>query len=292
MVIPPYKRIHVVINPASGKGQPVLKYLNDVCQERGVEWDISLTRKFGDAYEQARAALARGVDLVVGCGGDGTQHEIANAVIGTGKPMGILPGGTGNGFATEMRIPSDFRKAVEVLCASQNVRQVDAIRVGDHYCIQRLYAGIEPEQQVSREQKNRYGILAYAVMTSKQLKQAVDAPLTLTIDGERIETHGLKCYIINSGRGGAGVSIDAAHFRVDDGILDVFVLSRNPISMLAAADRFFQIPSLKGRMYYWRGRNITIESEPSKAVWTDGELFGRTPVTASVVPGALSVVVP
>ena len=291
-MIPPYQRIHVVINPASGKGQPVLKYLNDVCKEHGVEWDISLTRKYGDAYEQAKAALAHGVDLIVGCGGDGTQHEIANAVIGTGKPMGILPGGTGNGFATEMKIPADFRKAVEVLCTSAHVRNVDAIRVGDQYCIQRLYAGIEPEQQVSREHKNRYGILAYALMTSKQLKQSIDAPLTLTIDGQRIETHSLKCYVVNSGRGGAGMSIDEADFRVDDGILDVFVLSRNPISMLAAAERFFQIPSLKARMYYWRGRNITIECEPSKAIWTDGELFGRTPVTASVVPGALPVVVP
>ena len=38
------------------------------------------------------------MDLVVGYGGDGTQHEVANAVIGTGTPMGILPGGTGNGL--------------------------------------------------------------------------------------------------------------------------------------------------------------------------------------------------
>ena len=115
---PPYKRIHVVINPASGKGEPVLKYLADVCREHDVDWDISITRKYGDATQQASDALARGVDLVVGCGGDGTQHEIANAVMGSGKPMGILPGGTGNGFATEMGIPKDFRKAVEVLCTS------------------------------------------------------------------------------------------------------------------------------------------------------------------------------
>ncbi len=287
---PPYKRIHVVINPASGKGQPVLKFLNDVCHEHGVEWDISLTRRYGDATQQAREALARGVDLVVGCGGDGTQHEIANAVIGTGKPMGILPGGTGNGYAHEMGIPEDFRKAVEVLCTSTRLRQVDAMQVGDQYSIQRIYAGIEPEHQVSREQKNKYGTLAYALMTRKQLQESVDAPITLTIDGQRIETHGLKCYVVNSGQGGKGV-IDK-EFRVDDGLLDVFVLSRNPISVIAAAERFFQIPSFKARMYYWRGRDITVESEPSKAVWADGEVFGRTPINVKVLPGAISVVVP
>ena len=287
---PPYRRLHVVINPASGKGQPVLKLLNDVCRAHGVEWDISLTRQYGDATRQAKEAIARGVDLVVGCGGDGTQHEIANAVIGTGRPMGILPGGTGNGFAHEMGIPEDFGKAVEVLCTSSQLRKVDAMKVVDQYSIQRVYAGVEPEQQVSREQKNKYGTLAYALMTSKQLKASVDAPLTLTIDGQRIETHGLKCYVVNSGQGGKG-TIDK-EFRVDDGLLDVFVLSRNPLSVLAAAERFFQIPSFKARMYYWRGRDITIECEPSKAVWTDGEIFGRTPINVSVMPGALSVVVP
>jgi YegS/Rv2252/BmrU family lipid kinase len=287
---PPYKRIHVVINPASGKGQPMLKYLADLCKQYEVEWDISLTKKYGDATQQAKDALARGVDLVVGHGGDGTQHEIANAVMGTGKPMGILPGGTGNGFAAEMGIPKGYRRAVEVLCTSHNVRRVDVMQIGEQYCIQRLYAGIEPEQQVSREQKDKYGTLAYALMTPRQLKEAVDAPMTLTIDGQRIETRGLKCYVVNSGQGGKG-SIDR-EFRVDDGILDVFVISRNPLSVIAAAERFFQIPSFNARLYYWRGREITVECEPSKALWADGEEFGLTPVTVKVLPGALSVVVP
>ena len=287
---PPYKRIHVVINPASGKGEPVLKYLADVCREHDVDWDISITRAFGDAKRQAGDALANGVDLVIGSGGDGTQHEIANAVMGSGKPMGILPGGTGNGFATEMGIPKDYRKAVEVLCTSTKVRHVDVMRIGGQYGIQRLYAGIEPEQQVSREQKNRYGTLAYAMMTKKQMQASVDAPITLTIDRQRIETHGLKCYVVNSGRGGMG-SIDK-DFSVDDGILDVFVLSQNPMSLLAATERLLQVPSPWGRMYYWRGRDIRVECEPSKALWVDGEAAGRTPVDVSVIAGGLGVVVP
>jgi len=287
---PPYKRIHVVINPASGKGEPMLKYLADVCKQYDVEWDISVTKKFGDATQQAKDALARGVDLVVGHGGDGTQHEIANAVMGTGKPMGILPGGTGNGFATEMGIPKDYRKAVEVLCTNNRVRPIDVMQIGDQYCIQRVYAGIEPEQQVTREQKDKYGTLAYALMTRKQFQEAVDAPMTVTIDGERIETHGLKIYVVNSGQGGKG-SIDK-DFSVDDGILDVFVLSRERRSFVAAAERFLKMHTSGAYAYYRRGHEISIECEPSKALWTDGEFFGRTPVTVKVLPGALSVVVP
>ena len=102
-----FRRVHVVINPASGKDQPILNTLNDVFRQYGVEWDVSITHKYGDATVQAKAAIARGVDLVVGYGGDGTQHELANAVIGTPIPMAVLPGGTGNGFARELGIPKD-----------------------------------------------------------------------------------------------------------------------------------------------------------------------------------------
>ena len=111
----PYKKIHVVINPASGKDEPILNTINDVFHQYGVDWTVSVTKKYGDATEQAKAAIAAGADLVTGYGGDGTQHEIANAVLSaaseTGRsiPMGILPGGTGNGFAREMNTPRTRR---------------------------------------------------------------------------------------------------------------------------------------------------------------------------------------
>src|SRR5262245_28970234 len=126
----PYPKIHVVINPASGKDEPILNTLNDVFHPYDVDWDISITKKYGDATEQAKAAIARGVDLVVGYGGDGTQHEIANAILSTGSkiPMGILPGGTGNGFAREMNIPKTLRPAVQLLCSSRHIRKIDAAR--------------------------------------------------------------------------------------------------------------------------------------------------------------------
>ena len=177
MVDAPYQRIHVVINPASGKDEPVLNVLNDVFHRHGVDWDVSITKKYGDAAAQAKAALADGVDLVVGYGGDGTQHELANAVLeaadAVGGParIGILPGGTGNGFAREMGVPGTLREATEVLCRSDRVRSIDVGRllevgnvdVPDRYFIQRLYVGVEPEEQTSREMKDRYGVFAYAV---------------------------------------------------------------------------------------------------------------------------------
>ena len=231
------RRVHVVINPASGKDEPILNVLNDVFREHGVEWDVSVTHKYGDATAQARAAIADGVDLVAGYGGDGTQHEIANAVLrgarqdGPATPMGILPGGTGNGFAREIGVPGTLREAVTVLCTSANTRSIDVGRlvsvaqaqVDDRYFIQRLYIGIEPEEQTSRELKDKYGVFAYAVAMAGQAQGQQPIPLQVDVDGEALEFEASKIYVVNSGMMGTGLKITHT-YSIDDGLLDCFVI--------------------------------------------------------------------
>ncbi len=287
----PYPRIHIVINPVSGKDEPVVNVLNRVFGKYGIDWTISITKKYGDAAEFARQAAEDGFDLVAGYGGDGTQHEIANALMGTDVMMGVLPGGTGNGFASELGIPTTLQPAVELLCTSYNKRKIDIAQVGDSYFIQRLFTGIEPEEQTSRADKDKYGTFAYLIRDINRLRNIQDIPYKLTIDGQEVEVMGHKCYVVNSARAGTGLSI-STQFSVDDGMLDVFMLSRDAKSAGAALERFFNLKTSSAGMYYWRGQEITIETEVDQPVWTDGEYTGRTPVSMKVLPGGLTVAVP
>ncbi len=288
---PPYPRIHVIINPSAGKDEPILNILNDVFSDHGVDWSVSVTKKFGDAERQAKDAIAEGVDLVAGYGGDGTQHELANAMVGGGVPMGILPGGTGNGFLHEFNIPTKLSEAVKILCLSTKIRKTDVGKIGDQFFILRLYAGIEPEKQTTREMKNKYGPLAYGIALKEQITNATEAEFKLSIDDETLNLSGIKCYIVNSAQTGSGIPI-TINSSIDDGLLDVFMLTRDIKSVKAAAHRFLHLKTYDAGLYYWQGKKITIESEPSKAVWTDGELFGRTPISVEVVPEALAIVIP
>lgn len=182
MSVNPFRRIPVVINPASGKDEPVLNVINEVFhQHPDIHWSVSVTQKYGDATQQARQAAESGVDLVAGYGGDGTQHEIANGIMGTPVVLGVLPGGTGNGFATELGTPKELRPAVELLCGGGQVRNVDIVKMGDIYFIQRLYVGIEPEEQTSRADKDRYGTFAYAI---NAYHRAHDSPIYRTFLNE------------------------------------------------------------------------------------------------------------
>ena len=302
----PYRRVQVIINPASGRDEPVLNVLNDLFQRYEVDWSVSVTHRYGDAAAQARKAVEDGMDLVVGYGGDGTQHEIVNALMsaavrtGHRTPMGILPGGTGNGFAREMGVPGNLREATEVLCTSRTTRAVDVGRLrdlgqaetADRYFVQRLYVGVEPEEQTSRELKDRYGVFAYAVNAARHARDTTVIHYRAELDGKSIEFDAERVYVVNSGMMGTGLRITHS-YAVDDGLLDCFLIDRHAYAtMAAAAIRFLDPPMLKTTRYHRQCRMIRIETQPDQPVWTDGEYVGRTPVTVDVMPGALDVVVP
>lgn len=302
----PFRRVHVVINPASGKDEPILNVLNDVFRDHGVAWDASVTHEYGDAGAQTRAAIDAGVDLVVAYGGDGTQHEVADAVVTaaltTGRriPMGILPGGTGNGFAREVGIPRTVRGAVVMLCTSTRTRGIDVGRVrsigqatvDDRYFIQRLYIGIEPEEQTSRELKDRYGVFAYVVSEARRASGPGEFRYRVVVDGAPLEFMASKVYMVNSGMTGSGFKV-AHGYAIDDGLLDCFVLDKAHLdTYLAAAARALDLPMAAARRYYRQARTIDVTVEPDQPVWADGELIGRTPLSVDVLQGALTVVVP
>ncbi len=287
------KRIHIVINPAAGKDEPILNTINDVFHQHDIDWGVSVTRKFGDATAFARQAAEEGFDIVAGYGGDGTQHEIANGLIGTDALMGVLPGGTGNGFANEVGTPTKLRPALELLCADHKVRHVDVVQLDEGYFIQRLYVGIEPEQQTSRESKDKYGTFAYAIDSYHRAKDVKEVNYQVTIDGESFEFAAVKIYVVNAARAGTGISITGNLSKVDDGLLDVFLLSAQDLhSLSGAVDRVLHLDTKNARKYMRQGREISIDTDPDQPVWTDGEYTGRTPISMKVIPGALPVIVP
>ncbi len=293
----PYKKIHIVINPASGKDEPIINVLNDVFhQYDDVDWSVSITKKFGDATEQAREAAQNGADLVAGYGGDGTQHEIANGIMGTTAVMGVLPGGTGNGFATELGTPKELRPAIELLCnPNGQKRNIDIVKMGDIYFIQRLYVGIEPEEQTSREDKNKYGTFAYAINAYHRArdKKPKEFQYHIEIDEQTYDLPASKLYVVNAAKAGTGISVTGKMSSPDDGLLEVFILNNKSLkTLIAAGERVIHLDTKTANSFIKKGKKIFIDTDPDQPVWTDGEYTGRTPISMEVVPGGLTVVVP
>ncbi len=284
-----YENIHIIINPASGKNEPILNTMNEVFSKYNKNWTVDITKKFGDATKMAQEA-AKKADIVVSYGGDGTLHEIINGVMNTNTPIGVLPGGTGNGFAAGLLLPDTLKESLELICTSQSITKVDVVKLDDTYFVSRMYVGIDPEQQTSRESKDKYGVFAYAVDGIKRAKTLEPVDYTITIDGQVISEKAVKCYVVNSGSTGVNVSI--GNFDPTDGILDIFTLGKDLDTLEAALERFAGMHTKKASQHYWQGKNVKIETNPSQAVWADGEYIGRTPVSMEILSSAVSIVVP
>jgi YegS/Rv2252/BmrU family lipid kinase len=293
----PYSKVHVVINPAAGQDEPILNVLNDVFHPAGMDWDVSLTHKSGDATRLAAEAAASGVDLVAAYGGDGTQMEIANGLLGTGVPQAILPGGTGNAMAHDLGIAIDLREAAELIVSSPKRCAVDLANIGDKVFMLRAYAGLSSDKAASREEKDKYGQLAYVQAGLKFLNEVPPAHYKVTVDGEVIEGEALICFVLNAGSIGGVMGMEipkVGTVSITDGYLDLYAVTKDVQPMRAISKVLFhhEDSNSDAGVYHWRGKEITIEADPAQDVWIDGEIGGQTPFTVSAIPQALEIVVP
>lgn len=306
----PIKRIQVIINPAAGQNTPVLSTINDVFQPLEIDWDVSITKKEGDARAQAQAAVQSGVDVVAAYGGDGTVMEVASGLLGSDVPLAILPGGTGNVISVDLGIPADLGAACLLAVGEKSrITAIDCGQLEDRIFLLRLSIGLEAEmvETTTREAKDRYGIFAYLWSAVQNLRQPEIAHFKLTLDGQEIETEGVTCIVANSGNLGlSGVNL-LPTVKIDDGLLDVLVVQQANIAALIeilgsvlgiretpVRDASAEIidAQLQQALHAWQAREITIVTTPPRPIQADGELIGSGIVRCKVLPQALKVLVP
>jgi diacylglycerol kinase (ATP) len=168
-------------------------------------------------------------------------------------------------------------------------------RIRDEYFILRVGIGFGARKvaYADRALKNRVGALAYSVAAGKALKESRIAHYRITLDGKTVEADGVTCLIDNAGTMGIKDVKPAKEILVDDGYLDVLVLGNKGISDLVASGSAL-LDGNKGPMLieHWQAREISIEVDPPQPVTVDGEMVEDTPLTASIIPGVLKILVP
>lgn len=290
------RRVHVIINPISGRPQPVLYTLNAVFREAGVSWDISLTHESGDARRAAQAAASQGVDVVAVYGGDGTVLEAATGLLGTTTPLAILPGGTANILSVELGIPHDLAAATRIACSEDSpVRNVDLGRSGERFFIQRIGIGLDADKvnRATRELKQKYGKLAYSIGWLQAARETPIARYALRLDGREEDCEGVTCHIANSGSIGVPGLVLLRDISVSDGLLDVLVVRDTSIgSALSIASIAAGHPIHPEAFHHWQVREVTVTSDSPQRIHADGEMWEDTPITVQVLPEAVRILTP
>lgn len=290
-----FKRIYVIVNPASGNNEPILNTLNDVFRGYEVQWQIDVTAGLGDGEDLARKAAESGeFDLVAAYGGDGTIGEVARGMAGTGVPLALLPGGTANALAMGLRIPFSLPEAADMIFHSRTL-SMDLGEANGSVFTLRADTGITTRmaQQANRELKDRYGLLAYA-LSWLQTGQPEQITYRLTVDGEQHEAEGIACIVTNHNELGALGLKFTPNVSADDGLLDAFVVKDTISALGAVATQVVvgvQDEELTG-LEHWQGREFTVETDQPQDFSLDGDPTAQTPLSVRVLPGALKILVP
>src|SRR5689334_7767604 len=182
------QKVFVVLNPKSGNAQqpdeiraalathfPSPQWTSEIYETTGKE----------DIPAICRAACEKGASLVIAAGGDGTVVGVANGLINSPIPLGILPLGTGNDLARVLSVPLKLDDALDLLVGEYTVIDVDALKVGERYFFSNVSVGISPVvmKDTKSTQKKRFGLLAYLWTMLRRSSIFQLRRYTLTIDG-------------------------------------------------------------------------------------------------------------
>ncbi|NJM97080.1 MAG: methylglyoxal synthase [Phormidesmis sp. RL_2_1] len=298
---------HLIFNPVSGQGNPNqdLKLIRQILEPQ-IQVNVICTEVGISPGEQAREAIAAGTDLILASGGDGTVSAVAEAIMQTDTPLGVIPRGTANAFSVALGIPTNLRAACETILAG-TTKQVDVATCNGAPMVLLAGIGFEAEtvERANREMKNRLGILAYILAGMQQLADQEVFEADIDINGQ---VNKFQCVAITVANAAPPTSVMAQGFGevlADDGLLDVTIgltpleaqgLGARLQGMGAIADlltaALVKRPAQNEDILSLRVPAIKVTTHPPQKVVVDGEIVGTTPVAFQCISKGLTILAP
>jgi YegS/Rv2252/BmrU family lipid kinase len=296
----------LVVNAAARQGEESAERARRALHARGVELDdVQVVPEPERLPDALRAAVVRRPSRLLVGGGDGTISLAAGLVAGTEIALGVLPLGTGNDFARNLRLPRDLEAACDVVAAGET-RSVAVGLANGRVFLNALSLGVSAgiARRLTPELKRRAGPLAYPVAAAGEALAPEPFRVTLELPGDRRELAALQV-VVGNGRFHGGGTLVAPGATIDDDLLDVYVVeaagaSSAGVDRARNAWRLARLGVLLARgrhlddagVLHLRCRELVLDAEPAQEVNADGELLARTPVRCEISPRRLRVLAP
>jgi len=289
-------KLVIIANPIAGGGRAYRRIQAYLRQWPHPDWKIEIltTRRRDQAGLFAEGLLEDPPDILAICGGDGTVNEVASRVPHPPFPIALLPAGTANVVARELRIPLDPVRALQV-ALNGAVRRVDLGELGAGARRFLFVAGIGFDAyvvaKVRPDLKNKIGMAAYAAAIISCLRNYSFPEFQVVVEGRSYTA--TSCLACNAKSYGGGL-LFCPEADMGDGLLDVLVLEKQ--SRIALARFLLQAWRGKAENREWihrlRARTLQIEGGDEALVQADGELAGSPPVKIGLTHAAFPLVVP
>jgi YegS/Rv2252/BmrU family lipid kinase len=233
------KKILYIINPVSGVGKQkiVERLLEKYTDNNKITYDIKYTEYAKHAIEISKQN-AKNYDAIIAVGGDGSINEIAQGLIGTETALGVIPTGSGNGFARHIKTPLKIEKAIKNI-NNFKTEIIDTGKLNDYYFVN--VAGIGFDALISHKfaKLKKRGFSSYIKLTASEFRKYKGENINLKINNENHKINVFLLTIANGSQYGNNAFI-APKASMQDGFFDVALLNKFPlISSPGLAFRLF-----------------------------------------------------
>ncbi len=287
----------LIANPISGKGKGkvIAEKAYQQLTSNGRKGNLTLTTGRGDAFRMAQEAIQNGSRWLIACGGDGTIHEVVNAIAAKSEvTLGLIPCGRGNDFARALGIPKYPDQAIQVLLNGRPF-EVDVGRIGDMYFDTIATCGYDAEvsRRASEANVPFSGTATYVYAAITTLFSYNTPTARLEGDFGVFEGDILLAATGITPHYGGGFKI-VPNAVMNDGLLDVCIIK--PVSRLTVLRMLIKLfwggHTSHPAVSIQRTKSLTIQTEPPTLLYADGEKVGYTPATVELVERGLTVLVP
>ncbi|MEA2520527.1 MAG: hypothetical protein QOI81_173 [Actinomycetota bacterium] len=288
----------MVANPTAGHGRAgsLVGKVAGLLHDAGIEHEIRVSTSAADLTRLAREAGEQGVRIVAVLGGDGSVHLAANGVLGTGAALAVLPGGTGDDFASSIdtgKLPAAVRLLFEPSIVQMDIVKLSCGAEVQHY-VNIAGAGFDSDvNETANGMRVRLGTTGtYIAAVVRTLPKFRPARFVISVDDEHLDVEAMLVVVGNAPAYGGGMRV-LPEARINDGLLDVCVVTAlSAPAFLRAFPRVFRgTHTDHPNVVMLRGTQVRVEADRRVQVYADGERIGPLPAVHELIPAALPVVV-
>lgn len=279
-----------IVNPVAGnKKINYAQEINSFFKDQEAKADIFILTKKCEAQQIKAVIVKINPQRVIAVGGDGTLKLVAECLLKTNIPIGIIPAGSANGMAKELGIPLNLSDALNLTLSGQP-KQIHAVLINDELCIHLADIGFNAHLVKKFDNLSTRGMLTYAIAAWQTFWLKYKMDVQFDIKNQTIKQKAVMVAIANATKYGSGLLINPDG-KLDDQLFEVIIVKEYAIleilkiwiSNLAWDDKKIEI---------FQTDSLVIKTKRKAHFQVDGEYLGKVNyIEAKLIPKAIWVIV-
>ncbi|MBZ0327859.1 MAG: diacylglycerol kinase family lipid kinase [Altibacter sp.] len=292
-------KIHFIVNPIAGSGHNKLdeEFLSEFFGNGFYEIQVKKSQYPKHAHELTKRSIDEGADIIVACGGDGTINEVASCLLNTQILLGIIPMGSGNGLASNLKIPKHIKKALQIIKSYKSI-DIDVGTINNEIFFSNMGIGFDAHVISDFEKSTKRKLWSYITSVLRTLKKYnYSNTVKLSYDNTTETISPFLLFVSNSNELGYHMSL-TPQASLQDGVLDMLIVPKLSFFYMVLFGMLFLI-----KKHYWLKKvrfvktsslHICNTSQQKMVAQKDGELLESIDnnIAITVLPRKLKVCIP